>query len=226
MRISRLIELTLFYKLQDLFSTSKNAERISSADFKTYNLKYTNIQPQYPVNVYVDGVLSSAYTIDYVNGIITFASALVSTNIVTVDYTYCPVNIYDEGRNPLSQDFKYPAVAVYEDTASLHPYELGTGNREIRSYWIFEVYAERGGENNDIKDAIVDMMQEDPFPIIDYNLGFPINRDGTKNTSFDSNNASAYANIYSINYIKGGSLDIGDKPKYMSQIHVELSIIP
>jgi hypothetical protein len=192
----------------------------------TYNLKYSNIQTKNDIVVYVNNIAqSSDYTVNYQNGIITFNSQLQSSDVVKADYWYCPINIYDEGKNPASDDFKYPAVAVYEDIANHEAYELGSSKTEKVTTWVFEVWSERGGERSDMTDTIVELL-EGNIPIVDYNSGFPLDRNGNKNESFDATNILTYAVCDSINYTKGGSLDIGDKPKYLSQIYAVLRVSP
>jgi hypothetical protein len=223
MKITRLVELSIYYKLQDSLSNNRTGDIAKTTDYTTYSLKYNNILPNHPVIVYKNNIVfnSNNYTIDYTNGLIRFNVSMTLSDEIKVDYTYCLVNIYDEGTSPLSNDFKYPAVSVVEDTAIHHPFELGNSNREKHAYWIFQVWSERGGERNDLTDSLVDVLKEN-FIIIDYNQGFPLSSDGSKNITFDSNQIIGYATPDSINYSKGGSLDIGDKPKYFTEIHAVL----
>lgn len=226
MKITRLVELSLFYRLQDILSVSRNKEIPKSADFRTYNLKYSNVLTNYPFVVYIDDVISdSGFSVDYLNGLIKFDIALTSVTKVQVDYTYCSVNVYDESKNPLSDDFKYPAVAIYEEEGEEVGFELGSNKKQRHSEWIFEVWSERGGERNDITDTILESFEDGTIYITDYNVAFPINSDGSKNAEFNAENQKV-AVMYcdSINYSKAGSLDIGDKPMYMSQIFIDLVI--
>lgn len=227
MKITRLVELSLYFKMQEILSVSRKDEKPKSANYSTYNLKYSNVQTDYPFIVKVNNeeVDSSLYSINYRDGSITFASPLNSRDIVGVSYTYCPVNVYDESKNPSSDDFKYPAVAIYEDEREDVAVELGSNKKELHPTWIMEVWSERGGERNDITDTIMEFFEEGLIPIVNYNVAFPINEDGSKNEEFDST-SSIYGYMYcdSINYRKGGSLDIGDKPKYLSEIILDLTI--
>jgi hypothetical protein len=227
MEKTRLVELSLYHKLQDALSRYRAKERPKSADFSIYNLKYNSVQTKSPVNVYVNGSLKdiSNYSIDYINGIISFNSQLTSMDVVEVDYTYCPINIYDESSNPESDDFKYPAIALYEMNRKDEAYELGNAKKEMHPTWVVEVWAERGGERNDITDMVVDMFEEGTMNVVDYNIGFPTNTDGSKNDNFnEENQIIGYMYCDSINYRKGGSLDIGDKPKFLTEIFADLTI--
>jgi hypothetical protein len=208
-----------------LFKIKKTGEKPKSADFRTYNLKYTNIQLNEEISVSVDGTLvSTGYSVDYINGIILFESPLTSTSVVSVDYYYCPINIYIDGESPSSPEFKYPAIAIYEADSKGVPIELGSSKKERYANWVLEIWTDRGGENSDIKDTLMDFFDEE-LNIIDYNVDFPINRDGSKNTLFDADaNTIGFATCESINSAKSGSLDIGDKPKYLNEIFVELKI--
>lgn len=226
MKITRLVELSLVYKIQEVLSVQRLGEVLNSVDYKNYNLKFPNVQASLPFKIYVDNQeQSSGFTVNYSNGIVMFDTSINPTSVVKADYYYCPVHIYDESSSAKDQnnDFKYPAVAIYEDDSIHVPYELGNPTKEIHSTWVIEVCCERGGERNDITDMIMEMFN-DHIDIIDYNLGFPLNTDGTKNLSFDPNNIAGVMYADSINYNKGGSLDIGDKPKYLSQIYVDLVI--
>lgn len=229
MEKTRLIELSLFNKIQDVLSRSRSKEKPTSANFLTYNLKYSSIQTKYPVVVYVNSIVSSpsSYSIDYINGYVNFKAVLQSTDVVEVDYTYCPVNVYDESMNPQSNDFKYPAVSVYEMERRDVGYELGNTKKEMHPVWIIDVWAERGGERNDYTDMIMDFFESNSsLNIIDYNIAFPTNSDGTINLSFNENSQiTGYMVCDSIKYTKGGSLNIGEKPRFLSEIFVDLTII-
>ncbi|RPK20067.1 hypothetical protein [Paenibacillus xylanexedens] len=224
MKISRLIELSLFYQLRDLLSVKKTNDIAKSVDFISYQLKYNNISTTKDVVVKVDGnIVASGYSVDYLNGIVNFDIALTQSNQVKVDYYYCNFNIYDESSNETSESFKYPAVAIYEDETETKPYELGSSQTEKTKTYIIQVFSERGGERNDVTDSIVELL-EGSIGITDYNLGFPLNEDGTLNDSFDPYQIITYTHAESINYRKGGSLDIGNKPKFYSEIIVDLKI--
>jgi hypothetical protein len=225
MQITRLVELSLHYQIRELLSVQRTGEKVTSVDFLNYNLKYNNIITSYSVVVYKNGsTVTSGYVFDYINGVIKFSSKQLATDVITADYYYCPFYMYDEGSNETSDDFSYPAIAIYEHNSYADPYELGNTNNELVKTFIIEVWSERGGERTDATDLIVSWINN-TFPIIDYNLnGFPYNPDGTLNTSFDPTNIVTYAFTDSINYRKGGSLDIGNKPKYFSEIYVDLKI--
>jgi hypothetical protein len=225
MKITRLTELSLYYKIKDTLSIKRTGEVLKSVDFLSYSLKYNNIPTAFEVVVKVDGtVATSGYAVDYINGLIKFISPLTASNTVTADYYFCPFNIYDEGSNESTDNLKYPAIGIYEDNADAIPFELGSSNTEKIKEFVIEVWSERGGERTDAVDTLVEML-EGNIPIINYNDGFPYNTDGTINMSFDPTNIVAIATTDSINYSKGGSLDIGNKPKYFSEIRVDLKIL-
>ena len=227
MEKTRLVELTLYHKLQEALSRSRSKEKVTSANFLTYNLKYNSIQTNFPVTVYVNSAIqnTSNYSVDYINGIINFNTTLGSVDVVEVDYTYCPINIYDESVSPQSADFKYPAIALYELNRSDGAYELGNARKELHPTWVIEVWAERGGERNDITDMVVDFFEEGDMRVIDYNIAFPTNADGTINNNYNEDNQIVgYMYCGSINYRKGGSLDIGEKPKFLTEIFANLTI--
>jgi hypothetical protein len=227
MRTTRLIELTLFYNLQDALSQSRTKEKPKSADFTTYNLKYINVQTKYSVTVYKNGTVvnPSQYKVDYINGMISFTAPNTSSDVIEVSYTYCPINIYDESMSPQSADFKFPAVSVYEFSREDRAFELGNPKKQMQPAWMIEVWAERGGERNDITDDVMAFFEQGSIPIIDYNIAFPTNSDGTKNTSYNES-AQVVGYIYcdSINYRKGGSLNIGDQQRFLTEIIADLTI--
>jgi hypothetical protein len=227
MRITRLVELSLYFKVQDALSMHREKEKPKSADFKTYNLKYSNIQTQYPVVVYLNNVelLEDKYKVDYTNGIIKLDLQATSSDTVEVSYRFCPVNLYDESKNPLSDEFRYPAVAIYEHKRKDVPYELGSNKKEKNPTWFLDVWTNKGGERNDLTDMIMEMFEEGVIPIIDYNIMFPMDENGEKNESFDpESQIIGYMYCDSINYTKGGSLDIGEKPTFLSEIYTDLII--
>jgi hypothetical protein len=227
--ITRLVELSLFNKIQDKLSRFRSKETPTSANFLTYNLKYNNVQTKYPVTVYVNNIPfnSSFYKVDYTNGIINFNTPLTSSDNVQVDYTYCFVNIYDESMSPTDSNFSYPAVAVYEAERKDEGLELGSNAKEMHPLWVIDVWAERGGERNDYTDMIVSLFEEnDSHTIIDYNIAFPVNSDGTMNQSFNEDSQiKGYMYVDSIKYHKGGSLNIGEKPRFLTEILLDLTVI-
>lgn len=224
MKISRLTELSLYYMLRDTLSIKKTKDIAKSVDFLSYSLKYNNITTTYDVVVSVNDIeATSGFVVDYINGVVKFDTALIASDIVKVNYYYCPFNLYDESSNELTDNAKFPAIALYEDETDTRPFELGTSQTEKVKTYIIQVWSERGGERNDATDSIVEML-EGSIPIVDYNNGFPVNADGTKNLAFDSSNIITVANTDSIKYEKGGSLDISKKPKFFAEIYVDLSI--
>jgi hypothetical protein len=229
MQRTRLIELSIFEKIQDRLSRTISKGATTSANFLTYKLKYNNIRTQYPVVVYANGIVynSSGYSVDYVNGIINFNTPLTSVDVVQVDYTYCYVNVYDESMSPSDNNFAYPAVAVYEMRRHDVGFELGNNVAEMHPRWVIEVWADRGGERNDYTDLIVNMLEEGmTLPIIDFNIAFPVNADGTINTSYSEiGQRIAYMFIDGIKYNKGGSLNIGEKPRFLTEIFVNMTIV-
>ncbi len=72
--------------------------------YQVDNYNYRLWAPSQTVNVYIDGVLqsSSSYTIDYVNGIITFNSAISGTT-VSADFTT---------NNTIPYDIKYATIKL------------------------------------------------------------------------------------------------------------------
>lgn len=227
MEITRLTGLSLYYKTQEMLSQTRIKEKPKSANFQVYNLKYINVQPKYPITVYVNGAEKdkTLYTVDYTNGMLTFNNALTSSDVVEVSYTYCPINIYDESTSPQNDDFKYPAISIYESHRTDEAIELGSNKKELHPTWILEIWTERGGERDDITDKVVEMLEEGVIPIIDYNMAFPIIDGGILNDIFNETSQTiGFMDCDSIKYHKGGSLDIGEKPKYLSEIIVELTI--
>lgn len=226
MKKTRLVESSLHYRIKQGLSLHKTGESIVTTKAQSvFYLKHSNMDESAEVKAYVGGILqeNTAYTVNYVKGSVTFSSPLPIGSEVSFDYSYCPFFFYEEGVSPQSSDdFKYPAIAIYEDGSSLHPYELGNSGKETYADWIIEVWCELGGERNDATDAILEIFDEE-IAIIDYNQSFPILRDGTRNEGFNPDAQTiAYASCESINCTKSGSLDIGKKPRYLSEIFVSL----
>jgi hypothetical protein len=72
---------------------------------------------------------------------------------------------------------------------------------------------------------VVDFFEEGDMRVIDYNIAFPTNADGTINTNYNEDNQIiGYMYCGSINYRKVGSLDIGEKPKFLTEIFADLTI--
>jgi hypothetical protein len=225
---TRLVELSLFYAVQKALAIRKTNEIPSSSDYKNYSLKYKNISSFFSPIVEVNAMtVSVGYAINYIQGIVIFDNALLSSDTVKVTYEYNKVNIYDEGKNPLDDDFRYPALAIYEVEMRDEGFELGNSVKEKNGIWSFEVLAEKGGERHDISDKIYRAISEEgSIPIVDYNIAFPINADGMKNVQFNEEiQTIGHITCDSINKRNAGSLGIGDKPKYISEIMAELSYI-
>lgn len=229
MEITRLVGLSLYYAIQDKLSQQRIKEQATSADFLTYILKYNSIVYSQPVQVYINGTLqsSSTYTVNYNQGIVKLGIKLTSSDVVEVSYYFCPVSLYDNSQNPNTNNaFKYPAVAIYEHNRHDVPYELGSSIRLKLPQWNIDIWSERGGERDDITDLIVEMIEEEELPIIDYNIAFPVSLDGTLNTSFNyEGQIKGYLTTDSINYLKAGSLSIGDTPKFLAEIYADFTII-
>jgi hypothetical protein len=228
MEITRLVELSLIYSLKSHLSVRKTNESPATTDNKTFRLKYADITEDKEVLVLVGGAPPSVdYKVNYRDGLIIFDSPLASSSDLRVSYSYCKINVYDEGKNPFTDDnFQYPAISIYEINREDEGYELGSGRKEKNSHWGIEVWTERGGERHDISDSIINFFEEDNSPIIDYNKSFPLDSNGFKNPAYNKESqVRGYMSCDSINKDNGGSLGIGDKPKYMSEIVVELSYI-
>ncbi|MNS33486.1 hypothetical protein D3C71_1121600 [compost metagenome] len=228
MKKTRLVETSLYYKIKKALSIKKSGETVITSEEKAvFNLKYNNIDESSEIHVYINDILQDTdkYSLNYPDGSVRLYSPVPANTKVSFTYSYCPVYIYEEGLNPKSDHFKYPAVAIYEDTSAQRPFELGNSKKETSSDWIIEVWCEFGGERNDITDTILEMFDEE-IEIIDYNLAFPTKRDGTLNEDFNyDNQIITYATCDSINCSKAGSLDIGIKPKYLSEILINLKYI-
>lgn len=226
MRGTRLVELTLYHAIRDCFARKK-IEKPQNQDRRTYLFKHKNILPNFPVIIKKNGVVqaTNTYVINYVEGIVVFNSTLLATDIVEAEYHYCTINLYDEGTNITGSDFIMPAVGIYENEREDLPFELGNSKKERNSYWTIPVWCSRGGERNDITDDIMELFEEGFFSITDYNIAFPLNEDGTKNTNFNPDlQVAGTMTVDSINCIKGGSLDLGDSKRFISEINIELTI--
>lgn len=228
MERTRLIEYSLYYKIQDKLSRRRKKEKPKTLDSQTYNLRSVDVLPQYPVEVFVNNIQQQGnFTVNYLDGIVTFDFPLNTTDTVEISYTYCTHTIYDESNNPRVEEFVSPAVAIHRQNRTDKAFELGNAEREEHSMWVIDVWSYRGGERHDATDMLTRMFEVESLPIVDYNLGFPLEQNGTKNDNFDTRSMTTnYMILDGIKSSDGGSLYNGDKPVYTSNIVVDLIINP
>lgn len=227
MKITRMVELSLYFYLKDNLSILKTGEVLTSTDLITYPVKFRNVVVNNELKVYVNNILQdeSTYSFDYQNGILRFNSIRSVSDAVKIDYRYCYLNIYDEGQFESKKDIQMPCVVIAEEDFKDVAYELGTNKKERRGVWNIAVFADRGGERNDITDEVCELLEVGTLPVINYGLNFPFLSNGQKNVAFDpTSQIEGYLDFDSINCFKAGSYSLGDKPTYTSEILVSMTI--
>lgn len=175
-----LVESSIYHKLQYTFKATLNTVQLSTQDNKTYFSPKKNLLPLEVLKVYKNGIeQSTGFTVYYPDGKIVFDVANQATDIITLDTSYCYVNLDISFQN----EFSLPKIVIDFDENIDFPLEIGSKNRRIDNYYVdIIVYSERYGSQKDYLNIIKDNVRS--IPIIDFNQGFPINSDGTKNSSF------------------------------------------
>ncbi|MDP5273656.1 hypothetical protein [Chengkuizengella axinellae] len=227
MENTNLIELSLYYKLKEFLSEKIELEEAVSEDQIVYSLQKNLIETNSAIEVFVNQELveTSEYTVNYMQGTITFHSPLVSSDLVTANYQASKVHFYDINKEFITDQFNYPAICIYESKRKYEPIEFGTARKSIIANWFIDVWSDDVKQRNDISDQVITLLLEEDIDIVDYNVSLPIHADGTINPIFNpQNNILGNLLMNSINYEKKGSLDNETTTTYLTQINTEFVV--
>lgn len=183
---TRLVNLSLHYFLVHNLSYDVENDTTTTYDYVSYKLNYKNIVTTKPVTVYRNSQLvpNTEYKIFPVRGEIFFNDTQNTDDIITADFSHCFVNILQ----PFSEDeISPPLVAIENDNDSDRAIELGSNLSAVMYKFRIHVYGVNEGQRDDIADYIKETLKSDVY-VWDFNLGFPVLRDGSINNEFDINN--------------------------------------
>jgi hypothetical protein len=176
-----LIEASLYYHLQHALKGTFTNQLLTTNDYLTYISPYKNLLPLEPVFVYKNGEdVTAAVKIYYPEGKVVFEQQNSSSDNITLSASYCLVDI----KTTYEESFVPPVVLVDVAMIRSAPLELGTvvKRRNVCNIEII-AYTESKVQVNELLDMVVGSILGG-VPIIDYNQGFPLNSDGTKNINY------------------------------------------
>lgn len=189
MKISRLIDLSVYYYLKGSLYSNATGETLTPIDAKNFTSKRRHWVPSRPVNIYRNGVLvpdllyKVYYETDVAGGVarVSFNEPVLSTDEISADFSYNYVRIADAFPE---EEIGYPVLVVATGVTRGLPFELG-GPPEIVTSLYLDLFAQGEGQRDDMADAIREALDAG-CPLIDFNLGFPLLPDGTMNPSHDA----------------------------------------
>lgn len=154
-----------------------------SQKYLVYQSKHAYWALDQPVAVHINGALvdPSDYTINYRFGYVKFNEVKTSSDVVTLDYSYNWAYIIP-GWN--QDTFVSPSISIEIGATRRSPLSLGGVYWQLFRFYI-NVFAPTEAARDDMVDSITQALMTD-IPLIDYNSQYPYNKDGTKNSSFDS----------------------------------------
>jgi hypothetical protein len=183
MKESRLIDRSILFYLRENIWLEAQGEVAETSDYITYYGEQDNWVWTRPVAVYSNGnpVPSTDYRVDYLSGAVVFEYKLSPTDTIALYYSYNWADIVDEYPDEL---FEKPVIALLAGPSSYKPLELGGADQRVISYYA-EVFALNVGQRDDLADELVELLRKDIY-LVDYNYGFPIDEDGSKNKDFSA----------------------------------------
>lgn len=223
MAMSRLrnIGLSLYFEFLNELSNHKEKEKLTTDNYQVYHFSQKPILTSKPVYIYKNNVeINVGFTVNYENGYITFDTVNSSDDFIEASYDYCFVALFDEYPDDIETNITIPSVCIQYNEGYRHPLEMGTKQKRKDSHeFEIAVYASGSGQRADLASLIMDILGKS-MPLVDYNLGFPINADGTKNINFNKNNQIIgwleFENISNETY---RSVNFGDVSLYVMLIN-------
>ncbi|MHA1754695.1 MAG: hypothetical protein ACTSYR_04175 [Candidatus Odinarchaeia archaeon] len=176
-----LIEASLYHHLEYTYKTTLVNQSLTTIDNIIYLSPRDHLLSLENLKLYKNGIeVEEGFTVYYPEGKIVFDVANQSDDQITLDASYCYMNI----DTSFIGEFSLPKVIIDLDENIERPLEIGSKNRRIDTYYVeILIYSARKGEKNDLLNITKDSVRN-KIPIINFNLGFPLNNDGTKNDSF------------------------------------------
>jgi hypothetical protein len=172
-------------------------------------------------------ISNSDYKIDYRNGKIYRIGGAIPSKI-SYEFPYIAVlDAYNED-NRESDKLDLPFIAA--DTSGqdkLKPLEIGGGKITDRITKI-HVFCKNTAERDDVTQTLLDNIEERCCELIDFNLnGFPLNYDGTYNSSFIPVQLDMASRIFfeNVSYIDvPGTRDFTYGERYKSIINLNMRV--
>ncbi len=189
---------SLYYALEDGLKYSVNNRPLTRITSVLYTFPKPPLVSQ-PVIIKVDGNITGGQ-INYLKSTVVFSTDILSTSVVTSDYSFCTVKLYDDYPDIDKPDFVLPAVSLEVTNYSVAANELGRTPNYYRVPYTITVFAERSGQRDDITDIIREILLNTSIPLIDFEVGFPILSSGLKNDAYNAN-TQTLAMIECFNFI-------------------------
>lgn len=184
MRTLRLIHLSLFHFLRNnIYRDVINEPVVVDDNFKC-KANFDSLLPSKPVFVLPQHsiVPISGCVINYVTGEILLPEDSVEDDTVRLTYSYNWVDIRYAWPDEL---FDTPVAAIYPGASTETGFELGSSTKEIFTRFYIDVFALDEFQRDDIAQEVREAF-DNRVPLIDYNKGFPIKANGTKDEEFSS----------------------------------------
>jgi hypothetical protein len=183
MRLTRLVKLSLLHYLRQFFVRSIKGEVATTKDYRCFSGASKPWLPSRDLLVYCNGspLPSSTFSANYQGGYVTRATAGDASDVIQLYYSYNWLHIVSSW--PSDDVMVLPVLAVQSGPRSELPLELGGPDR-IQYLFHLELFTADEGARDDISDELRDVFSR-RASLIDFNLGFGINADGTKNVDFD-----------------------------------------
>lgn len=196
MKRTRALQKSVFYYLKDYvlpqsgyvfqntaFPLTVNETNASIYESSQPNWVYVDAT-DYPVKIYEDAVEVDAanYSVNYIDGSVLFN--FVPTGDITADFYYDVYKILESWPDETFERDDLPCIIIDEIDGVPTGLQIGGGRLSTYSY-AFQIFELSDDEARDVGDSIQEKFNH-WLPVIDYGLGFPLNSDGTKNTSFST----------------------------------------
>lgn len=225
MQLLRLIHRSVYYAVCDALTINVKDETLTTNDYLNYTSVYKNWHTTGNVIIKKnDVVVPSGFTLNYESGGVVFSSTNISSDIIKLTYSPCSVNVVEAFPE---DEIVLPTVSIENETISERPFEIGSSStKDMRLWFYIDVFAKRSGQRTDLIDILKNYFDND-IPVYNYNSGFPINSDGTKNDSFDAETQRlGYLQAEdSINITMLRSLDMSNVEQYVGTLTVLLTYL-
>lgn len=178
-KLLRLASMSLIMHLRNNLFFSAENEVLNTKDNIRYTTRFNPWVISTPFNIYRDGALVAPdeYTLNYLNNTITFNTEQVG--IISADYSYNWVKIVDTWPDELYQT---PVISLQSGLIREKGLQIGGGTKVYIDCYL-NIFARNRAARDDIVEIVKDVLSKD-IPLIDFNKGFPVNEDGTKNSNF------------------------------------------
>ncbi|MGE4413590.1 MAG: hypothetical protein AB7E45_07905 [Candidatus Caldatribacteriota bacterium] len=182
------LENSIYYALLEYLATQKLGERLITTDNITYT-GFTGLPLNFlrPLKVYKNGLeIDTGYVVNYLQNKITFDTPNNPSDVITVDYYYNFVEAITSFPDDINLEITIPSIAIDYDFTVSRPIELGTKRRrEYADRYILQLYTSSDTERKVITDMLTQDLLLRSIPYIDFDLGYPLNVDGTKNLNYN-----------------------------------------